>query len=68
MIWLLGDPWSRVSFRKGCVPLPHIRTSLLASETMQALRKPDSLGTKEDTGSRFFQVKSVESEGACPNT
>lgn len=41
---------------------------LLVLETMQGLRKLHSLGMQEDTGSRFFQVKSVKSEMACPNT
>lgn len=39
---------------------------LLASETVQGVRKPNSLGTKEDVGSRFSKVRSVKSRDGKP--
>lgn len=51
--------------------MPHLSPlsmhPLPAPETKQGLRKPNSPGMKEDSGSRFFQVRSDRSELACPN-
>lgn len=50
-----------------CVPLPHMHTSPFCFRDMQGVRKSNALGTKEDTGSRFSQVRSAKSEMASPN-
>lgn len=63
----LRGPRSQVSFRRRQCALPP-RASPFALETMQGLRKPNSSGMREDPGSRFFQVRSVKLEMACPNT
>lgn len=69
---LLGSPCSgflevlgpRLVSGKDCVPCPHPCIHPL----LQGLRKPNSLEMREDPGSRFFQVRSVKLEMACPNT
>lgn len=54
----LGVLGSWLVLGRGGTPAPLSTHPLLAPEARQGLRKLNSLGMKDDTGSRFFQVRS----------